>query len=143
MRILFGCTLLVLAVPAVAQAPLDVKKAEAIVLAMAREYVGDADSIKVAKWGPHDLECKSGLTPRDVGAFAWPPLQKPRYSPDDRIGLIRVQTREKDASGTPQLKDGLFGISKGKVVFVALNPYGDNWIARFTARKKAKAKAKG
>ncbi len=139
MRALFGCAVLLVAVPALAQAPLTAKKAEAIVMAMAREYLGDADGVEWVKWGPHDLECKSGLTPRDLGfVVALPLSSKPRYSPDDRVVLVRVRTREADGCGTLKLKDGLFGISKGRVVFVALNPYGDNWVARFTARKKTK-----
>ncbi len=138
MKCLSICAVLLLAVPVSGQAP-DVKKAEAMVKASILDNAGDPDSVKFARWGPHDLTCKSALVPQDMDAMIWPlvPFQGFVKDGSGPCPLVRVRFRMKNDRGALAVVDLLFGLRKGKVVFAATNPYGDGWATRF-AEKKAK-----
>ncbi len=142
MRILFGCAVLLLAVPAVAQAPVDVKKAEAAVKAYVLDNVGDPDSVKWVKLGPHDLEGKIGLATNNYGDLGLPFVLPPdlEHLGTDYLAvatmlgkvkgplpLIRARYRLANKTGGKELHDTVFTLAEGKVIPLGKNRFGDDW----------------
>lgn len=109
----------------------DPKKVQAAVLAYLRENLDDPDSLKVARWGPHDLEAKSGLTAHDIATDPWV-----RFPGDDRPWpIVRLRFRAKNSRGALVLTDALFMLRRGKVAVAQPNLFGDEWVKGY-ARKK-------
>ncbi len=147
MRILFGCAVLLLAVPAVAQAPIDVKKAETSVKAYILDNADDPDSVKFVKWGPH-------ATRTEKQDLAWGPvkdnfshlnttLEKSLERATDLAAdkalwpvlVIRVRYRLRNNFGGLELHDTLFVAKGAAIIPIGDTQGGDTWAAVMDKKK--------
>jgi hypothetical protein len=86
---------------------------------LVKEYVltnaDDPDSVEFARWGPHDLNSELGIR--------WPPFGND-FLPTKGV---RVAYRANNEFGAKTLRDQIFFIQDGKVVWAIPNKSGDNW----------------
>lgn len=141
MRYLFGCIVLSLTVPATPSA--DVKKAEALVKAYLLDVLDDPNSLKVARWGPHDLACKYRVVAYDCVYLDGNAFYDALLKLDEKGGplpVVRLRFRAKNKAGALQLADLLFAVKGQKVV--PLGEGSDSWPARLLKARAAHAELK-